>query len=96
MGFDSQIFPRQKVRLPIAAVAVCVIEDSWPKTMSAWIGFYKKMHDVLTLFFAVVFGEGLLDQHKFLFLAQVIEATTANRPSMWLARRIRSKGILSA
>jgi Apea-like HEPN len=31
------------------------------------------MDDVLTLFFAVVFGEGLLDQHKFLFLAQAIE-----------------------
>jgi len=56
------------------------VEDEWPKIMSAWTGFYQRMYDVLNLYFAVVFGEGLLDQHKFLFLAQAIEGYHRAQP----------------
>jgi hypothetical protein len=56
------------------------VEDEWPKIMGAWTGFYQRMYDVLNLYFAVVFGEGLLDQHKFLFLAQAIEGYHRAQP----------------
>ena len=70
------------------------VEDGWPKIMSTWIGYYRKMYDVLNLYFAVVFGEGLLEQHKFLFLAQALEgyhrAKTGSKDKRTsLAQRLR-------
>jgi hypothetical protein len=47
--------------------------ESWPMIVSKWFAYHQKLAPVLNLYFAVVFGRGLFEEHKFLFMAQAIE-----------------------
>lgn len=47
--------------------------DSWSSIVSTWFAAYSKLAPALNLYFAVVFGRHLFDEHKFLFLAQALE-----------------------
>ena len=47
--------------------------ERWPMIVSKWFAYHQKLAPVLNLYFAVVFGRGLFEEHKFLFMAQAIE-----------------------
>jgi ApeA N-terminal domain 1 len=49
------------------------ISTNWGNIVDRWFATYKQFAAVLNLYFAVVFGKELFEEHKFLFLAQAIE-----------------------
>ncbi len=49
------------------------LTENWPTTVSKWFTEYPKLAAALNLYFAVVFGNHLFEEHKLLFLAQALE-----------------------
>ncbi|HEV3147707.1 MAG TPA: HEPN domain-containing protein [Chthoniobacterales bacterium] len=47
--------------------------ESWPTIISKWFTYHQELAPVLNLYFAVVFGRDLFEEHKFLFMAQAVE-----------------------
>jgi hypothetical protein len=47
--------------------------ESWPIMVAKWFPYHQDLAPVLNLYFSVVFGHGLFEEHKFLFMAQAVE-----------------------
>jgi hypothetical protein len=98
-GFQERV---EQTKIHDMALTLDDIKDQWPEIVANWIQHHEQMKEVLNLYFAVVFGEHLFVEHKFLFLAQALEGYhrigygTRSQLSKRLAEIIRThKGTLS-
>lgn len=69
-GFKAKFEPRHTSEM---LVPLLMIGDSWPRVVSNWFRDVRDLKAVFALYFAVVYGQQLFDEHRFLFLAQAIE-----------------------
>jgi hypothetical protein len=69
-GFES----RSRSRHPIEMLFLLEhVEDRWKEIQTVWLSYHQQIEDVLNLYFAVILGEHLFVEHRFLFLAQALE-----------------------
>jgi Apea-like HEPN len=69
-GFQLQIEPRDNYPELFSFEDV---KHRWSEILSMWRSYHKKLQEVFNLYFAVLLGNQLFVEHKFLFLAQAIE-----------------------
>ena len=60
--------PHDQDLVPLSCAA-----DRWPEIVANWFNWSEARAAVLNLYFAVLFGKSLFQEHKFLFLAQAVE-----------------------